>query len=163
MRCEMCGKDVPYLKTVLIEGTVLRVCEECAKYGEEVGEKEARKYAPARGSIAEGLAMREKRMREKDILDTEEALVPDFADVIRRTRQKMGISQEELAKKINEKKSVIGKIESGELIPNEELRKKLERSLNIHLTAKVEAVHPAQKKGGKRRGLTLGDLIRIED
>ncbi len=161
MRCEMCGKEVPYLKTVVIEGALLKVCEDCAKFGKEVSPKEAKKYARGSAAIAERLKIREKRMREKDVLESEEVLDPDFPDKVRSARMRLGLSQEDLAKKINEKHSVIAKVEHGDLVPDENLRKKLEKTLGISLMVKVEPVH-VQKKSEHRRGLTLGDLIKLE-
>ncbi len=161
MRCEMCGKDVPHLRKVLIEGTVLNVCNECAKFGTPVSEKEAMKY-DTKSTVQERLEMREKRMRERDVLESEMVLDPEFADRVRNARMKLGISQEELAKKINEKHSVISKIEHGDLVPDENVRKKLEKALSIKLMVRSEPV-AVQKKSAQRRGLTLGDLIRMEE
>ncbi len=157
----MCGKEVPYLKTALVEGAVLRVCDRCARFGEEIDEREAKKYEKGSSAVVEKLEMRERRMRERDILEEEEVLAPDYSDRVREARMKSGLTKEELAKRINEKRSVVAKIESGELVPDEELRKKLEKFLGINLMVKVEPVH-VQRKSGERRGLTLGDLIRIE-
>ncbi len=157
----MCGKEVPYLKTVVIEGAVLKVCDDCARFGKEVSPKEARKYARGSAAIEEKLELREKRMREKDILEEEEVLDPDFPDKVRTARMKLGMTQEDLARKINEKHSVIAKVEHGDLIPDENLRKKLEKTLGIDLMVKIEPVH-VQKRSEQRRGLTLGDLINLE-
>ena len=33
MDCEMCGKSVPRLSKVRIDGAVLNVCDSCAKFG----------------------------------------------------------------------------------------------------------------------------------
>ena len=161
MRCEICGNDVPYLKKVLIEGTALNVCKECARFGEPLSEKDAIKY-DTKSSIQERLEVREKRMRERDVLEQETVLDPDFSDKVRNARMKLGMSQDELARKINEKHSVIAKIEHGDLVPNEDVRKKLEKALKIKLMVKIEPTH-VQKKQNERRGLTLGDLIRMEE
>jgi putative transcription factor len=161
MRCEMCGKEVPYLKTVVIEGAVLHVCEDCAKFGKEISPKEAKKYVRASSAISERLEIREKKMREKDVLEDEEVLDPEFPEKVRSARMKLGITQEDLARKINEKHYVIAKVEHGELIPDENLRKKLEKTLGINLMVKMEPVH-MQKRSEQRRGLTLGDLIKME-
>jgi len=158
----MCGKEVSYLRTAVIEGAVLKVCENCAKFGEEIDEREAKKYVKGSAGVAEKLESRERRMREKDILEEEEVLAPDYSSRVRDARMKHGLNKEELARKINEKKSVIAKVESGELIPDRELSRKLEKFLGIELMVKVEPVH-VQKKSGERRGLTLGDLIRMEE
>ena len=61
-------------------------------------------------------------------------LVEDFGNVVRRAREKMGLTQAELAARIAEKLSVIKKIEAGKLKPDEALLHKLERALKIKLT-----------------------------
>ena len=35
MICEMCGKEVPMTKTVIIEGSRMDVCPGCARFGED--------------------------------------------------------------------------------------------------------------------------------
>ncbi len=162
MRCELCGKEVPYLKKVMVEGTVLNVCKDCASFGQPVSEKDAIKY-DTKSTVQERLEVRERRMRERDVLDHEKVLDPDFANKVRKARMKLGIAQDELAKKINEKHSVVAKIEHGDLVPDENVRKKLEKALGISLMVTMEPVHVQKKSGGERRGLTLGDLIRMEE
>jgi len=34
MLCEMCGKEVEFTSRVRVEGTVLRLCPDCTKFGE---------------------------------------------------------------------------------------------------------------------------------
>jgi len=33
MLCELCGQETPFLKPLLIEGSLLKVCANCAKFG----------------------------------------------------------------------------------------------------------------------------------
>jgi putative transcription factor len=67
--------------------------------------------------------------------------------------------QEDLAAKINERTSVIAKLENGTMRPTDALLKKLEHELNVKLTEKVALV---KAEGGASHGktLTLGDLIK---
>ena len=51
----------------------------------------------------------------------------DFNTIIRVAREKKGWSREELAKKIYEKVSVINRIESGKMVPDIKLARKLEK------------------------------------
>ena len=67
-------------------------------------------------------------------------------------------SQEDLAKKLNERKSVIAKLESKTMYPDDNLTKKLERTLGIKLIEAAEAVQVDSKANS--RGMTLGDYIR---
>ncbi len=157
MICELCGKDVPRLHRVVIEGVIMNVCDDCAKFGKELKKNEVPKdvkYVPPE-VIRERLE-RKQRRRYRDI-DEEEVLVEDYAERIRKARESMGLTQDELAKKILEKKTVISKLERGEMHPDDKLIKKLEKTLNIKLKEKVSTVYRKDEK--KAQGLTLGDLI----
>ena len=35
MLCELCGFEAPFLKPLLVEGSLLKVCPSCAKFGSE--------------------------------------------------------------------------------------------------------------------------------
>ncbi len=158
MICELCGKDVPHLKKVIIEGVVLNVCDECAKFGTEIkGDKIPKnvKYLPP--EVVRERIERKKRRRDRG-LDEEEILVEDYPERIRRAREKLKMTQDELAKKILEKKTVISKIERGEMKPDEKLIKKLEKVLNIKLKERVKDSYMKEEK--KARGMTLGDIIK---
>ncbi len=165
MICEMCGKDFPHLKRVLVDGVPLMVCPDCARFGEEIGAKSTKKEAPTPGIISQRLEKREKRMQTRSIYNQEEeVLALDFGERILKARRMKGYSQEELAQKLNEKKSVIQKLEHGDMIPTDELIKKLERELGIKLMEKSERVSMGAKNTEKSgSGLTIGDLIRIEE
>ena len=52
---------------------------------------------------------------------------------IQQARLASGLTQKELATKINEKPSVINEYESGKAVPNNQILAKLERSLNVKL------------------------------
>ena len=157
MICELCGRDVPRLHRVIIEGVVLNVCDECAKFGKEIKGNDVPKdvkYLPP--EIVRERIERKRRSTDR-ALEEEEILVEDYPERIRSAREKMGLTQEELAKMILEKRTVISKLERGEMRPDEKLTKKLEKALHIKLKEKVTTVHREEKK--KLRGLTLGDML----
>ncbi len=159
MICELCGRDVPRLKRVVIEGVILNVCDECAKFGKEIKGKDIPKdvrYLPPE-VVRERLER--KRRKRKDYLEEEEVLVEDYPHVIREARERLGLTQEELAKRILEKRTVISKIERGEMRPDEKLIKKLEKALNIKLKEKISPIYK-KDEGKKSTALTLGDLIK---
>jgi len=162
MICEMCGVDVPRLRKIVIEGSTLEVCSRCERFGQDYEEVKDREGIVGRDTIAERLERREKRLRGKDVFEgAEKELALDYPIRIRNARSKAGLNQEELAKKINEKKSVVAKLETGDMVPDNKLIKKLERALDISLT---EAVGPVQapKHREESRGMTLGDFIKIK-
>jgi putative transcription factor len=69
--------------------------------------------------------------------------------------------QETLAAKINEKTSVINKLERGDMRPDDLLVKKLENELGITLKEKVPIIKSESKAAGSKE-LTLGDLIKMK-
>lgn len=131
MNCEICGKKIEGKgKKVLIEGSILNVCASCALLGDkEVSSKTT--FNNRRIKVATSIV---RRPNEEDEIE----IVQDFATLIRQAREKMGLSQDALAKKINEKVSVIKLIETGKLKPSILLGKKIERVLKINLFTRVE-------------------------
>ncbi len=159
MICELCGKDVPRLHKVVIEGVIMNVCDDCAKFGKEIkGNKIPKdvKYLPP--EVVRERLERKKRRHRRDVLEEEEVLREDYPQVIRKAREKLGLTQEELAKRILEKRTVISKIERGEMRPDEKLIKKLEKALDIKLKEKISGVYRTEEK--KSTSLTLGDLLK---
>lgn len=162
MLCEMCGKDVPFIKTIKVEGTFLKACSDCSKFGAELTKKEERTVSVP--GVTEGLERRLMRRREKDVFESggELELVLDYPQRIRKARNAKSWKQEELAAKINEKKSVIMKLETGDIRPDEKLIAKLEKALNITLKEKYERV--VTRSGSESSGgVTLGDLITMQE
>lgn len=88
-------------------------------------------------------------------------LTEDFPQKIRSARESRGWKQADLGAKINEKASVIAKLESGTITPGDTLVRKLERELGIKLKEQVQPV--AMKKQAVSSGLTLGDLVKMKD
>ncbi len=161
MICEMCGKDVTFLRKVTIEGVSLEVCSECAKFGVE-SKKEVPKEQAPKPIIAQRLEIREKRSRPRDVLEgfDKEDLVEDYAQRIRIAREKTGMSQKELAMKINERVTILSKIESAQMRPDEKIIAKLQNELGIVLKERVPEF--AAAKESTRASLTLADLIKMQ-
>jgi len=163
MICEMCGADVPKLKKIMIEGSNLSVCQKCARFGRDHTVNKVLVESTYTTTISERLQRREKRLKTKDVFEQSyDELALDYPKRIRKARASMGWDQEDLAKKINEKKSVVAKLENGDMIPDEKLIKKLENALGISLKEKVSAVEPP-KRISSRKGLTLGDFLKVEN
>ncbi len=156
MDCEICGAEIKGNPVrVTVEGTVLDVCSKCAHYGKPLDKwtPVSRKMTPTERII---MTHRAKR----DAFDKlEDEILPDYAHIIKKARESMGLTIEELASKMMEKATLIRKIERGELTPEDTVRKKLEYTLNIKLTEKVSS-HD-QRGGGFIRGTTLGDVAII--
>lgn len=151
--CGICG-EVEATRRVLVEGAVLNVCVNCAKFGEEVRTQQETKKKLMAGA-------EEEREVEHDI-------VPDFGRLVRIARERMELTQPALGKLVNEKESVILRIESGKMTPDLKTARKLERALKIKLVlepaevAAAKAVKPATKNDEKKQDLTLGDVVKVK-
>ena len=162
MICELCGADVPRLKNVAIDATILSVCTDCSRFGDEVATP-ALRQSTMPPIIAQRLEMRQRRMTPRDVYTQagELELADDFPQRIRQAREARGWKQADLGAKINERVSVIAKLESGAISPGDSLVRKLERELGIKLKERVEPV--AAKKPAAGGGVTLGDLIKMRE
>jgi putative transcription factor len=75
-----------------------------------------------------------KPLPQKKIDLTDEIILdPEFPKVIRDARNRKGMTHEQLGQKINEKVTLLKKIETGTIKPDEILSKKLEKFLGIKL------------------------------
>jgi Predicted transcription factor, homolog of eukaryotic MBF1 len=101
----------------------------------------------------------------RDIVESIERLgyVEDLGEVIREARERLGLTQEELANLVHERVSVIKKVESGSLKPPLTLAKNLERVLKVRLVRELtdEDIHITPPPFAKR-GVTLGDIVSSE-
>ena len=164
MVCEMCGKNVTFCKKVLIEGVLLEVCTECAKFGTEAKKGQAPLSGP-KPVIEQRLERREKRQKQRDVYADggEEELVEDYASRIRNARSRMGLTQKELAAKLNEKLTILSKVESGGMRPDEKLIRKLQKELGIVLKERPPPTPDVKSTSHGSGALTLADLIKMRE
>ena len=112
--CEMCG-DEANLVTAIVEGSMLNVCGRCKNFGDIIEVKKERGDETA--------------VPRKVYIDRpEEIIVENYGNLIKETREKLGMKQEDLASKINEKISVIHSLESGHMKPSIALAIKLQKA-----------------------------------
>lgn len=150
INCDLCGKTTEGLAKALIEGVQLDVCNECTKFGKIIAQ-------PRR------LGAKEQRMQRQAVQKEEktESLVDDYAEIVKKKRESMGMTQKDFANKINEKEVTISKIETGAFAPPLPLARKLERVLSIKIVEeyKETAIESSRKK---TEGFTLGDFIKMK-
>jgi putative transcription factor len=163
----MCGEIIRGApKLVRVEGAELQVCSRCEKFGTEVQQVRrtdirtpARGAAAKPGAAAAGSAGQTWHKRDMfDFMGGE--VVEDYAARIRTARMEKGLSQKDLAMQMKEKEQLIKKIENAELMPEDDVRKKLEKVLAIRLID-VPAEPEAEKKVQGSLTPTLGDLTVI--
>ncbi|MFH1637833.1 MAG: multiprotein bridging factor aMBF1 [Candidatus Woesearchaeota archaeon] len=149
-QCDLCGKEQDYLSKAIVEGSMMSVCNGCARFGNvvEVGKPETK----ARTRIQVRLPVDEEV----------ETIVSDYGSIVKKARESRDMKQEELAKRIAEKESVIHKIESGHIEPPIELAKKLEQLLRIKLVAVENVRHETKSVDLGSSDMTIGDLISIK-
>jgi putative transcription factor len=156
MHCELCGREIAgKAKRVSIEGAELETCSSCAGLGTEV-----------RGIELKGMPKGHRvtvktRPRYRDIYtQIQGELDPEFDQLVRDAREKAGLTQEAFASQIMERTLVIKKVERKELAPDDRLRKKLEKALNIKLLIDTGGQKVEREK--RRGNLTLGDIAEVK-
>ena len=133
-----------------IEGSKIEVCESCARYGNLI-----EKIKPKQ-EIESVFVKKEFSKLEMP----EDVLKPNYGQLIFQARQKLGLERKKFAMKINEKESIIKRVESQQMIPDEKLQKKIENFLEIKLTEVYERKKLNEKPNSE--SLTLGDIVKLE-
>lgn len=162
MRCEVCGCKINSPLRALIEGARLTVCIECSKHGKIIREDyvEPGQKAPRKTQLLASAKMPKKKTFEAKVEITQE-VVEGYHTKIRQAREKLGLSHDELGKRINEKASVLSKLETGKMTPNNILVSKLEHALKIKLLVSISEDKIPGSTQPQNRELTLGDLIQL--
>ena len=130
--CEICGIQIfEKADRVYVEGNLLTVCKSCSKRG---------KPSTNQQNIQKTGFPRPKKIAktEKITFDDTRILVSNLSEVIRKSRMTRGLTHEQLGLSLNERASLLRKIESGSIKPDEELAKKLERFFRIPLYTEVD-------------------------
>jgi putative transcription factor len=131
--CEICGiQIVDHGERVYVEGNLLTVCKACSKRGKPPNNQQI---------IQRKLPTQPKKIEKPDKITFEDSaiLVKNFSEVIRNSRMSKGLTHEQLGLLIKERASLLRKIESGSLKPDDELTKKLERFFRINLYTEVDS------------------------
>lgn len=163
MRCEVCGRKIigsPY--KAMIEQAKMLVCRKCVKLGSIYWEA---KNEPHMKRIARRLptpilpARKQPSLKVQDSLE----LVDDLGFRVRQAREKLGLTHQELGKKISEKVSVLRKIESGKMTPDDLLTEKLQHALKVKLLVPVsEPKVPSKALASQPSKPTLGDIALVK-
>ena len=161
MECEICGKPVPENNPIRakIEGSVMVVCKECSKLGT------VQKAPPKPKYLKQNKGKKPANTRKRNYSrndEPSEELIEDFSFEVRKAREAKDWSREDLGKKINERVSVITRIETGKMTPDTKLTKKLEKALNIKLLEKVDNVDLNQFINSSSGERTLGNIMKIK-
>ena len=105
-----------------------------------------------------------RQVVKKDFIDDFE-ITPDYAKKIRNKRNSLGLNQDQFAQKLNEKPSLLRRIEAGKAEPTIKLAKKIEDIYKIKIlkkTDEIEANVQNNKFMKKSTGTSLGDIAFIK-
>ncbi|MCX8190115.1 MAG: multiprotein bridging factor aMBF1 [Candidatus Diapherotrites archaeon] len=122
MLCEVCGKSSQKLLRTEIEGAELMVCQECSALGKIIREPKENFMQPIF-----------KKTTNPPKIQEPPQVIENFGVEIKKAREKLGLTREELAKKIFEKESLLVRIENTNFEPEEKVIRKLEKVLGIKL------------------------------
>lgn len=150
INCDLCGRTTDDLVKSVIEGVPLDACKDCAKFGKVISQP-----------IRPGAKEQARRFQNSQKEEKSEMIVEDYAELVKKKREAMGFTQKDFASRLNEKETMIHKIETGSFMPPLPLAKKLEKVLGIKL---IEEYSENQEliKPAKREGFTLGDFIKVK-
>jgi putative transcription factor len=157
MQCELCGRDCD-CRIAVVDGVRMMLCPTCMKHGQVVDNFEA-----ASSVVKKPILKRIKRPKVKDVYrDMEKELVSGWNELVKNSREKKGLSREELGFRIGERTVTISKIENGDLRPSDKMIDKLEKELGITLVEEVASVSTTTTGSHSRKGYTFGDFIKKE-
>jgi putative transcription factor len=124
--CNLCGKRVDEPCKIDFEGAIIEVCPDCESFGKVVGRPKSRQVSkPSQFSRPATL--------DTVVAGTQAEFSNDFGKRIAKARELMGLSRKEFANKIAEKESLVIRVETQSMEPDEALTKKIERFLHIKL------------------------------
>lgn len=166
MNCEICGsKIIEKPNRAIIEGSRLVVCKKCSEFSEASWESEFQRSQITK-TIRPGSTFKDSRRnirtrRSSNNLEDYE-ITENFSESLQKGRKKMGISQEELARLLKERLSVIQKIESGKITPSLRLSREIEHLLKIKLLTNEKPKIDYEVNKEMTSDLTFGDVFRYK-
>ena len=174
-QCEMCGAEQASLTTTKVEGAELELCSSCTDFGTEVREEPSSsggsKYSTSSSSGTTSSSSSSASSgssgssggsgRPRDMFDDMDEIATDYDDRIRQARESRDLSQEQLADQLNEKASLIRKLERGDTLPTDEIQQKLERALDVSLAEGEEVDEEWETNDAGT--MTLGDVVKRKD
>lgn len=161
MICEICGKTIQgKVFNVRVEGASVKVCDKCSRFGTD--RQSWSKFG--KGAMGSDGVVLPSRPRPRIAPKSKEdyTLVEDYHLVIKDAREAKGWSQKDLARKMNEKESIIHHIETEGFALSNELIMKLEKVLNIKLKEKADEGIDISKSKQNLKETTIGDIIKIK-
>ena len=162
--CPICGSIIwGKGQRVLLEGAKITVCHNCAQHGKKIQKPPS--SAQTKKSYPYNRKPQPKRQVSKGKFVDDLEITPDYAKKIRNKRNSLGLNQDQFAQKLNEKPSLLRRIEAGKVEPTIKLAKKIEHVYKIKILKKAdenEAMVQKNKYMKKSNGTSLGDIAFIK-
>lgn len=150
MNCDVCGREMTEYYDVEIEGSRMSVCKACSRCGRIIKEWKPPVRRPS-------MAGPPRHPRPNP---PEEVLLSGYGEIIKKAREKRGLTREELGLMINERESIIKRIEQERMGPRDSVLAKIEDALKLSL--KVMPADVIKTESHETNTLTLGDIVRIK-
>ena len=159
--CPICGSIIwgKGVK-VLIEGAKMTVCQACAQHGEKIVKRQQPQVKLSKPKTSSSSLIPKYRKEINNDLE----IVDDYDKRIRRVRQKLKLNQDQFANKLNEKPSLLRRIESGKAKPTIKLARKIEKVYEITLVKTGDSIDSSPQLNEymkKKSGSSLGDIAYI--
>lgn len=162
--CPVCGSIIwGKGQRILLEGAKITVCHNCAQHGIKIQKISTSTHIKSSFSRDRAIRPKHQDLKKPRIDDLE--IIPDYAKKIRNARNTLGLNQDQFAQKLNEKPSLLRRIETGKVEPTIKLAKKIEDVYNIKIIKKVteiEADVSNNKYMKKTSRTSLGDIAFIK-
>lgn len=161
VQCEVCGRYISGKSyRVIIERAKMIVCGGCSRLGSDYWEvpPSIKRIVKKDVRSPQKIPIKKRQSATTQTLE----LVEDFNLCIRQARKKLELSHEDLGRKIGEKISVLRKIESGKMIPDNKLVNKLEHALKTKLLVPFIEPKLPQVNLSPPREATLGEIVLLK-
>jgi putative transcription factor len=164
VQCEVCGRQIigePH--RVIIERAKMTTCSSCAKLGSAEWKPEpASRTSPAAGIT---LIPRTAFIKKRGTASISEDIVvaEGYGLLVRRAREKAGLSHEELGRRIAERVSVLKKVESEKMVPDQKVSEKLEHALGVKLMVPLVVPKVPPTSTPLVKGVTLGEIAELKE
>ena len=174
--CSICGNYSDNIGSYAVEGVQMEVCPNCSVFGKRAkNEKSPAQYRAMyaklnspdyKRKIKEFIKADKNKYADKFSLESGEKVVDDCAGIIRKIVHKNLWTNEEFAKKLNERESYVSQIISGHMRPSLELSKKIEKMFDVRLVESFDlstAGNPASVSHTTSKSfdrMTFADVIK---
>lgn len=127
----------------------MKVCDSCSDMGEVIQQKKEKKPKKTKTK---------NTYRPRD----NQVLADDYGERVKNARENEKLSIKELADDLNEKTSLLKKVEREEFKPDKSLAGKLEKKFGLDLYVNPQ-VSDHEVESGDDRKATLGDVAEVKE